>query len=87
MTETAAARPLKPVPGPDADGKDGDGGQLAGRMLDIAGIAAGVVLAVIVADILSGGKVTRWLLRRKDQPCDGCGDGGQAAEVVSDVDS
>ena len=42
-----------------------------GRVLDIAGICAGVLLGVIIFDVVSGGKVTR-LLRRK--PCEGCQD-------------
>lgn len=38
----------------------------AGRMLDAAGIAAGVVLVVILLDIWTDGKViSRWLTRRK----------------------
>lgn len=75
MTETAAARPLKPVPEPDADGKDGGG--LGGRVLDIAGVAAGLVLAVILADILSGGKITAWFVKRRGGGC-AEGDCGEA---------
>ena len=48
-----------------------EGSPRLGRVLDIAGICAGVLLGVIIFDVLSGGKVTR-LLRRK--PCEGCQD-------------
>lgn len=50
-----------------------------GRALDIAGIAAGVILGVILFDIVSGGKLTRWARARRGQskpggPCEGCGE-------------
>lgn len=75
MTETAAAGRIRTVPddpgaaSPDGDGKDG--GSFGGRALDVAAAAAGVFLVLIAADMLSGGKLSRWLLRRG---CKGCGD-------------
>jgi len=61
-----------------------------GRALDIAGIAAGVVLGVILFDIVSGGKLTRWARARRGPgkpqgPCEGCG-GGQQPEGGPDDD-
>jgi hypothetical protein len=81
MAEPAAAR-LRPVPGeaggvPDGDGKDGGG--LAGRVLDIAGIAAAALLAVIIADIWSGGKISAWA--RRLTGCSGCGGQDQAEQA------
>lgn len=82
MAEPAQAPTVRlaAAPGPDAEGKDGDGGGLAGRMLDVAGIAAGVVLAVIAFDIISGGKLSmklRAIMARRRGDCDGCGDQAQ----------
>lgn len=51
-----------------------------GRALDVAGVCAAVVLGVILFDILSGGKLTRWARARRGPgpdgkgPCEGCGD-------------
>lgn len=78
MSEATAGRPklagvLKPDSEPGADGTDGDGGVM-GRVLDVAGICAGVLLAVIVADMLSKGRISRWLLRRKPGGCEDCGE-------------
>lgn len=78
MSEATTARPklagvLKPDADPETDGKDGDGGVM-GKLLDVAGICAGVLLAVIVADMLSKGRISRALLRRKPGGCDDCGD-------------
>ena len=50
-----------------------EGNARLGRVLDIAGICAGVLLGVIIFDVVSGGKVTR-LLRRKPGPCQDCAD-------------
>ena len=47
-----------------------EGSPKLGRVLDIAGICAGVLLGVIIFDVLSGGKVTRLL--RRGKPCEGC---------------
>ena len=73
MAETATKpTALHVAPGPDTDGKDGDGDRF-GRALDIAGIAAAIVLGVIIFDVISGGKVTK-LFRRGKPGCDDCGD-------------
>lgn len=73
MAETAT-KPvtLHAAADPDTDGKDGGDARL-GRALDIAGIAAAIVLGVIIFDVISGGKVTR-LFRRKRGGCTDCGD-------------
>lgn len=69
-----------------ADGEQDQDGQArnrAGRVLDIAGICAGVVLGVILFDIVSGGKLTRWARARTSpgpgpdgKPDCGCGGDG-----------
>lgn len=76
MAEAAAAAPgrFRTIPDgagtePDNDGT-GSGG-FGGRALDVAAAAAGVVLVLIAADMLTGGKLSRWLLRRG---CAGCSD-------------
>lgn len=51
-----------------------------GRALDVAGIVAAGVLVVIVFDVMSGGKVTRWLQRKRGGPCENCGDQPVAPE-------
>ena len=73
MAETAT-KPvtLHAAADPDTDGKDG-GGDRMGRALDIAGIAAAIVLGVIIFDVISGGKVTK-LFRRKRGGCECWGD-------------
>lgn len=75
MSESAVKPKLASVP--DPEGKDGDGGQLAGRVLDWTAVAAGVVLAVIVVDIISGGKLSRWMLQRR-KGCQDCGEDQEA---------
>ncbi len=75
MAETAT-KPvsLKAAPDAEADGKDGGGGKdAAGRLMDVAGVCAAIVLGVILFDIVSGGRVTR-LLRGKRGGCEGCGE-------------
>lgn len=73
MAETAGR--LRTVPdgpgqaGPDSTG--GGGGHVAGRLLDVAGLLAGAFAVLIVADLLSGGKLSGWLIKRggcKDCP-------------------
>jgi hypothetical protein len=58
-----------------------EGKNKLGRALDVAGICAGVILGVILFDIFSGGKLTRWAQARrgpggetKPGGCEGCGD-------------
>ncbi len=72
MAETAVKPQLRSAPDPEADGKDGGGKDAAGRLMDVAGVCAAIVLGVILYDIVSGGKVTR-LLRGKGG-CAGCGE-------------
>ena len=61
----------------DAD-ETGEAPQHSGlnRALDIAGICAGVILGVILFDIVSGGRLTRWARARRGPapggPCEGC---------------
>lgn len=69
---------------PDATEDQAAGRGGLGRALDIAGIFAGVVLGVILFDVLSGGKITRWAQAKRDGGqggpggCEGCGgDGAQ----------
>lgn len=76
MSEQAVRPPLSAAPDPDGKNGGGDGDGVMGRVLDVAGICAGVVLAVIVADILAKGRISRWLLRRK--ACEDCDDQAQA---------
>lgn len=71
MAEAAVKTALKAAPDPETDGKDG--GDPWGRVLDVAGIVAAVALGVIIFDVISGGKITRLLTRRK-RGCEGCGD-------------
>jgi hypothetical protein len=52
-----------PGPGADAPGPDAEAPDW-GRLLDAAGIAAGVVLLVIIADIWTDGKFISRYLRR-----------------------
>lgn len=75
MAETATRPTVLHTADPDTDGKDGGDPRL-GRALDIAGICAAAVLAVIIFDVISGGKVTR-LFKRKRGGCEGCGDQDQ----------
>lgn len=58
-------------------GSETEGKSRAGRVLDVAGICAAVVLGVILVDIFSGGKLTRWARDRRGG-CQGCGDGEAA---------
>jgi hypothetical protein len=53
---------------PDAETTEPAGGQGWGRLLDLAGIAAGILLIVIVADIVSDGRL---ISRRLRKPQDG----------------
>ncbi len=73
MAETATAPKLKAAPDAEPDGKDGGGKDAAGRLMDVAGVCAAIVLGVILFDIVSGGRVTR-LLRGKRGGCEGCGE-------------
>ena len=57
-----------------------DGKGTLGRILDIAGIAAAVLLGVIIFDVVSGGKVTKALSRKKG-PCEGCAEKTAEASV------
>ena len=63
-----------------------EGKTTLGRVLDGAGIIAGAVLIVIVYDVVSGGKVTRFvqrrLARRRGEPCEGCDDDAPAVQIV-----
>jgi len=74
MAETAA-RPatLRAAPNAEPDGKDGGVQDARGRLMDVAGVCAAIVLGVILFDLASGGKVTRWL-RGKQGGCAGCGE-------------
>ena len=60
------------------DGEEAEGKSALGRALDVAGVVAACALAVIMFDVLSGGKVTRWVQRRltrgAKEPCEGCDD-------------
>lgn len=79
MTQTIE-QPDTTAEADEAEETQGRGG--LGRALDIAGIFAGVVLGVILFDVLSGGKITRWAQARRGpapgpddgKPCEGCGD-------------
>jgi hypothetical protein len=70
----------------DGEAESAEGGSnRLGRALDVAGIAAGVILGVILFDIVSGGKLTRWARARRgpgkpDGPCEGCGQADEAPE-------
>lgn len=64
-----------------AEGEAGpDRGKTAlGRTLDVAGVVAACVLGVILFDVFSGGKLTRWVQQRRQpgpeqppQPCEDC---------------
>ena len=64
---------------PPAEGdEEAEGKSALGRALDVAGVMAACALAVIMFDVLSGGKVTRWVQRRltrgAKEPCEGCDD-------------
>lgn len=64
----------------EQDGEQGKG--RFGRVLDVAGICAGVVLGVILFDVLSGGKITRWAQKQRGrgQPPDDSAGGGEPCE-------
>ena len=62
-----------------------EGKSALGRALDVAGIIAGGVLVVILFDVLSGGKVTRWFQRKRGGPCEGCDEQAQAQQVAPEV--
>lgn len=68
MTDTAAAPPQAPGPQAGAEGgapEETETDDRWGRVLDAAGVVAGVVLVVIVFDIVTDGRfVSRWLRRR-----------------------
>lgn len=70
----------------DIEGEPGEGSKRLGRAFDAVGIISGVVLGVILFDILSGGKLTKWARARRhapgqsDGPCEGCGDESGADE-------
>lgn len=74
-----AAETIERAPAGDAKDDVAEGKSRAGRVLDVAGVCAAVVLGVILVDIFSGGKLTRWARARRgdqpgDGPCQGCGD-------------
>jgi hypothetical protein len=61
-------------PQADEETADAKSGSL-GRVIDVAGVAAAFVLGVILFDVFSGGKVTRWVTSRRQGGCQGCGEG------------
>ena len=65
---------------PEAETETGRG-DVMGKVMDAAGIIAGILAIVIIADALSGGKVTRAVFPAapKPRPC-GCRDKVKAAE-------
>lgn len=68
----------------EQDQAESEGKGTFGRVLDIAGICAGVLLGVIIFDVVSGGKITR-VLSRKPGPCQDCADKATVqGEAVSD---
>jgi hypothetical protein len=73
---TTDQTPAAPAEGQDRDEAEPKSG--LGRALDVAGIIAAGFLAVIIFDVVSGGKVTRFVQRRiaarRGEPCDGCDD-------------
>jgi hypothetical protein len=81
MAETAAAK----ATAQGTAGKDDTGSGFGGKVIDVSAAIAGVVLAVIVLDIVTKGRISGWLLRRKKVPGSSttpCGCTGEAAAPV-----
>jgi hypothetical protein len=64
---------------PQPDGSEDEGRHWGGIVLDIAGIAAGVILLLIVADIWMDGRLTRRLAQRR-QPAEPEGAAGEPGQ-------
>lgn len=77
MTDQQAS--AAPAAADDSSEPDNEGGGW-GRALDAAGIVAGLVLAAIIIDIFSDGRLISRRLRRGPDPDQETPDGGQAPE-------
>jgi hypothetical protein len=65
---------------PQAGAEEDTGRHWGGLILDIAGIAAGVILLLIVADIWMDGRLTRRLASRAQPPAEQEGAPGDAGQ-------